>query len=77
MTSLPASRVGLTDRGQLFPGAAADITIFDLDGIKDESSFQDMNIYAGGFEYVIFNGVTADSQGDRTPDHAGKILRCS
>jgi len=75
LTSLPASRVGLTDRGLLVPGAAADITIFDLEKVKDNSSFKDPTIYAGGFEHVIVNGVPAFTQGARTPDHAGIVLR--
>lgn len=75
ITSLPASRIGLTDRGLLKPGAAADVTIFNLDKVKDNSSFTDPTIYADGFEYVMVNGVMAFSLGDRTPDHAGKVLR--
>jgi len=75
LTSLPASRIGLNDRGRLFPGAAADITIFDLNKVKDNSSFTNPTVYADGFEHVIVNGVIAFSQGKRTPDHAGKVLR--
>ncbi len=75
ITSLPASRIGLSDRGRLFPGAAADVTIFDLNRVQDNSSFADPTVYAGGFEHVIVNGVPAFSQGKRTPDHAGKVLR--
>lgn len=77
LTSLPASRVGLTDRGSLVPGAAADIAIFDLDNLKDNSSFNDPNIYAGGIEHVMVNGVLTFSQGARMPEHGGKILRRS
>ncbi|MCP4750465.1 MAG: D-aminoacylase [Proteobacteria bacterium] len=75
LTSLPASRIGLTDRGRLIPGAAADIAVFDLNKVKDNSSIADPNIYAGGFEHVMVNGVLAFSQGIRTPDHAGMVLR--
>lgn len=75
LTSLPASRVGLSDRGVLTPGVAADITIFNLENIKDNSSFKDPTIYAGGFEHVIVNGVPALANGKRTSDHAGVVLR--
>ena len=75
ITSLPASRIGLTDRGCLRPGAAADVTIFNLEKIKDNSSIPNPNVYPDGFEYVIVNGVVAFNQGQRTPDHAGKVLR--
>jgi N-acyl-D-aspartate/D-glutamate deacylase len=75
ITSLPASRVGLTDRGRIIPGAAADVTVFDLEKVKDNSTIANPNVYPEGFEHVIVNGVTAFSQGQRTPDHAGKVLR--
>jgi N-acyl-D-aspartate/D-glutamate deacylase len=75
LTSLPASRIGLNDRGRLVLGAAADVVLFDLDKVKDNSSFANPTIYAGGFEHVIVNGVPAYSQGKRTRDHAGKVLR--
>jgi N-acyl-D-aspartate/D-glutamate deacylase len=75
ITSLPASRVGLTDRGRLIPGAAADVTLFDLEKVKDNSTIANPNVYPDGFEHVIVNGVTAFSRGQRTPDHAGKVLR--
>jgi N-acyl-D-aspartate/D-glutamate deacylase len=75
ITSLPASRVGLTDRGRLQPGAAADVTIFDLEKIKDKSSIPHPRIYPGGFEHVIVNGVPAVKNGQRTEDRAGMVLR--
>jgi N-acyl-D-amino-acid deacylase len=75
LTSLPASRVGLTDRGHLASGAAADIAIFDVDKLKDNSSFADPNIYAGGFEHVMVNGVLTFSQGKRTQEQGGVVLR--
>jgi N-acyl-D-aspartate/D-glutamate deacylase len=75
ITSLPASRVGLTDRGCLRPGAAADVTIFNLEKVKDNSTIPEPNVYPDGFEHVIVNGVVAFSQRQRTPDHAGKVLR--
>jgi len=75
ITSLPASRVGLTDRGYLRPGAAADVTLFNLQKLRNNSTIANPNVYPGGFEHVIVNGVTAFSRGKRTADHAGKVLR--
>lgn len=75
ITSLPAARVGLTNRGSLTTGAAADITVFDLQGLRDNSSFADPNVYAGGFEHVMVNGVLTFTQGARTSDHGGQVLR--
>lgn len=75
ITSLPASRLGLSDRGRLTPGTAADITIFNLDEVKDNSSFANPTVYAGGFKTTIVNGVKAFADGKRTSDHAGTVLR--
>ena len=75
ITSLPASRVGLADRGRLFPGAAADVTIFDLEKVKDNSSIPQPRVYPDGFVHVIVNGVPALLNGRRTSDRAGRVLR--
>jgi N-acyl-D-aspartate/D-glutamate deacylase len=75
LTQLPASRLGLTDRGELKVGAAADVVVFDLDGVRDNSSFADPTVYADGINEVIVNGVPAFSNGIRTSDHAGQVLR--
>jgi len=75
LTSLPASIIGLSDRGSLRPGAKADITMFNLSKVKDNTTYENPTVYASGFEHVIVNGVAALSQGERTNDRAGKILR--
>jgi len=75
ITSLPAARAGLSDRGTLTQGAAADIAIMNLPKIMDNSSFVEPNVYAEGFEHVLVNGVLTYSQGARTPDHGGRVLR--
>ena len=56
MTSRPALRVGLLDRGVLRPGMAADITIFDPEQIADKATFEDPNHYSVGISYVFVNG---------------------
>jgi N-acyl-D-aspartate/D-glutamate deacylase len=75
LTSLPASRIGLNDRGRLVPGFAADVVIFDLDKVKDNSSFANPTRYAGGFEHVLVNGVLSYSLGKRVNNHSGEVLR--
>ncbi len=75
LTQLPASRLGLTDRGVLAKGNAADVVVLDLNGVIDNSSFSDPTVYADGIDEVIVNGVSAFSQGQRSPDHAGRVLR--
>jgi N-acyl-D-amino-acid deacylase len=75
MTSQPASRVHLNDRGILRPGMAADITVFDAARIKDTSTFEDPKHYAVGVEYVIVNGRAVVAQGRITSERPGRALR--
>jgi len=57
MSSLPAKTFHLRDRGELIPGAIADIVIFDPATVSDPSTFDDPHHYAVGFTDVIVNGV--------------------
>ena len=75
MTSLAASRVGLTDRGILRPGMFADITIFDPNTIKDTATFNDPLHYALGVKYVFVNGSAVISNGAITEERPGRALR--
>ncbi|KWV92450.1 hypothetical protein ASS64_14455 [Erythrobacter sp. AP23] len=56
MTSFPASFLGLSDRGVLSPGFAADITVFDKNRIIDKSTWTDPGAYSEGVVHVIVNG---------------------
>jgi N-acyl-D-amino-acid deacylase len=63
MTSLPAQKFQLKDRGLLKEGMAADILVFDEKEVKDVSTFEKPHAYSKGFYYVIVNGVlTVDNQ---------------
>jgi N-acyl-D-amino-acid deacylase len=63
MTSLPAQKFQLKDRGLLREGYAADIVIFDAGEVKDVSTFEKPHAYSKGFHYVIVNGtVTVDNE---------------
>jgi len=75
LTGLPASRIGLSDRGNLHPGSAADITVFDLAQVRDNTQFDNPTRYPDGFVHVIVNGIPALRDGQRTPDRAGQVLR--
>jgi len=75
MTSRPAARVGLADRGLLRPGLAADITIFNPATIHDVATFEDPNHYSVGVEWVLVNGRVAVANGRLTSERAGKALR--
>lgn len=74
MTSLPAQKFQLSQRGLLKEGYAADIVIFDEKNVKDISTFQKPHAYSKGFHYVIVNGVlTVDNQ-VHNGNRAGKAL---
>ena len=75
MTSFPAQRFGILDRGLLRPGMQADVTIFDPDTVIDEATYQDPHRFPEGIEYVIVNGEVAVDQGGYTGSLAGKTLR--
>ncbi|MBC7366462.1 MAG: D-aminoacylase [Undibacterium sp.] len=57
MTSLPAKTFHLRDRGELRPGAVADLVIFDPATVNDPSTFEDPHHYATGFSDVLVNGI--------------------
>lgn len=75
MTSLPAQRINLNDRGVIEEGKVADITVFDAEKVIDKSTFEKPHQYPQGIEYVIVSGVvTVDPKG-LTTNRAGKVLR--
>ena len=75
MTGLPASNVGLKERGLLRQGYFADITIFDPKTVIDRATFEMPNQYPNGIKYVIVNGQLSVDDGKRTPALAGRALR--
>jgi len=75
MTSRPAARVGLLDRGLLRPGMAADVTVFDPATIHDVATFEDPNHYSVGVQYVSVNGTLVVSDGRITSARPGRPLR--
>jgi dihydroorotase/N-acyl-D-amino-acid deacylase len=56
MTSFPAQRLGLADRGLLRPGMKADFAIFDPARVRDTATYEKPHSYADGFSHVIVNG---------------------
>ncbi len=74
MTSLPAARLGLADRGSIREGAFADIVIFDPDTVIDRSTFEAPHQYPEGIEYVLVNGEVTVAEGQFTETRAGRVL---
>ncbi len=74
MTSLPASRMGLKNRGVLKEENIADIVIFDAAQIKDKSTFTDPHQYPVGINYVLVNGKLVVEDGEFKKIKSGKVL---
>ena len=75
MTSFPAQRLGLPDRGILRDGFKADIVVFDPDTVKAPATREDPKQYPVGIEYVIVNGRVVIDGGENTGALAGRALR--
>ena len=75
MTSLPAKKIGLIDRGILKEGCWADITIFNKDEIRDKATFENPHQEPEGIYYVLVNGKIAVEQGKITGLKSGQILK--
>lgn len=74
MTSWPAARMGLADRGVLREGLAADITIFDLKTIEDTATWENPTAKPTGIDYVIVNGQLVMDAGTHTGRKPGHVL---
>jgi N-acyl-D-amino-acid deacylase len=75
MTSLPAQKFTLKDRGLLKEGMAADIVIFDEKEVADISTFDKPHAYSKGFKYVLVNGEVVVEDGKHTGVRSGTILK--
>jgi N-acyl-D-aspartate/D-glutamate deacylase len=74
MTSWPATRMRIADRGAIAVGNWADITIFDLDRIRDVSTYESPVAFPEGIPYVLVNGVVVIDQGRHTGAKPGKVI---
>jgi N-acyl-D-aspartate/D-glutamate deacylase len=74
MSSAPANRVGLVDRGLIREGMIADITVFNPATVMDRATFQKPHQYSLGIDYVIVNGQLALSKGEWVGVRSGKVL---
>ncbi len=77
MTGLPAATIGLdrNGRGQLKPGFAADLLVFDPQEVCDHATFEDPFQFATGFRWVIVNGQIASHNGRATGHRNGRLLK--
>jgi N-acyl-D-amino-acid deacylase len=75
MTSLPATKFNLNDRGLVREGFAADLVIFDPNTVGDKATFSQPHAYAQGILTVIVNGVVTVEDGKHTGERKGTILK--
>jgi N-acyl-D-amino-acid deacylase len=74
MSSFPAQRIGLADRGVLREGMKADIAIFDPATVRDTATFERPHQYAEGVVFVIVNGQVTFEGGKMTAARPGRVL---
>lgn len=77
MTSLPAAKMRLPQRGEIRIGYYADLVVFDPDKIADTATFEKPFSYPAGIDYVFVNGICALRKGEINPSKSGRVLRYS
>ena len=75
MSSVPAAKIGLSDRGEIAVGKAADIVVFDSASIRDEATYTDPHRFPTGMPFVIVNGVEVVRDGRQQESLPGRVLR--
>jgi len=75
MTSLPAARLGLVDRGAVAEGYAADLVVFDPDTVQDTATYANPRSYPKGIPFVIVNGQVVKDNGKPTGARPGRALK--
>ena len=75
MTSLPAQRLGFSDRGVLRTGAFADVVVCDPATIIDRATYDHPKVFSEGIAHVFVNGVPAIWSGVETGHLAGRSFR--
>jgi len=74
MTSLPAARLKLLDRGLLRPSMKADVAVFDPARVADQATFTQPHQYAEGISWVLVNGKPVVANGAVTKERPGRVL---
>jgi N-acyl-D-aspartate/D-glutamate deacylase len=74
VTSLPAKKFSLTDRGVIKPGAYADIMIMDLEHVTDKATPLEPRVYPEGIPHVFVNGVHVINESNHTGEKPGQVI---
>jgi N-acyl-D-amino-acid deacylase len=75
MTSAPAARLGLRERGRLADGLAADIVVFDPETVRSNATYDEPRRYPDGIDYVLVNGTLVVDGGEHTGALPGRVMR--
>jgi len=75
MTSQPANRLGITDRGLLHQGMKADVVVFDPATVTDTSTYAKPDQYSKGVAWVFVNGTAVVANGSPTDALPGRVVR--
>jgi len=75
MTSLPANKFNLVDRGLIKEGYIADMVVFDENEVGDASTYDNPHQYAKGFKYVLVNGAITIENGVHIGTRKGMAIR--
>jgi N-acyl-D-amino-acid deacylase len=75
ITSAPADRVGLRERGRIEPGAFADLVAFDPDRVIDRATFEEPHQYPEGIPHIWVNGEQVLRDGEQTGALPGRVVR--
>ena len=75
MTSAPAGRLNLEDRGSIQSGAFADLLIFDPENFKDHATYDNPKQFATGLDWMFVNGQPVIEDGNLKEIFAGRVIR--
>jgi len=75
MTAFAADTLGITDRGRVEVGQAADLIVFDPAEVRANATYPEPHQLASGFDLVLVNGEIAFQNGAGQPQRNGKVLR--
>jgi N-acyl-D-amino-acid deacylase len=77
LAALPAARLGLSERGVIAAGRAADLVVLDLERLDEVATFADPCRHPVGIEQVLVNGLLAVEDGELTGARGGRVLRAT
>jgi N-acyl-D-aspartate/D-glutamate deacylase len=75
MSGLSARNFKLEDRGEIRPGAYADLVVFDADTVRDVATFEQPKALSLGIDCVLVNGAIAYRSGQVAAERNGRFLR--